>query len=848
VDFVNGYMTFIVRLAVILFVITLFSCVRDIKKPVNKTIVCDAESLTKTGDKFVAVNDSSELFNGGKFRSNLASHSGDYSVLTIPKTHPYAFGHKITDAAPDSYFRISVWRKSKDGMGVLAFASTKNDTLYLVTSKPVEVNEGGWEKLEIETYTPPFLFNSILKIFVWNNGTDTVYFDDLIIERKPQKQYPDYEYYKGLSIVLDTSEYVKISNKRKQAFENGILQTSGNDWVKGIVVDYDKAMKAKVRLKGDWLDHLMGDKWSYRVKMKKKNTFNQLRTFSLQTPAARGYLMEWVTHSLYHENDILTTRYGFVPFMFNDEPRGIYAWEEHFVKQLPEWNSRREGPIVKFTEDPFWQVQKIGKDLKKWPGLPYYQTATIVPFGQSRTVRNSALFKQFMNAQKLMYQYKTQQKLPSEIFDINRLAKYYAILELTHARHGMTWHNQRMYYNPVLCKLEPIAYDGYTEHVNIDFSINDNMAYRTFVENTNVFLIDYLMFNLFTDSVFVSKYMYYLKKYSSQNFIKGFMDKIYAEATVYDSLLRLEFPYYYYDDSLLFKSADSIRMYLPELQNIINEKLKDSDFEISLRKEEYPKNDIYENTPEFFVNVYTEKLVNDKKIVSIYNYFPDSLIFLGTGDGKKLITDYFVDPPGILPYVEGMKGQYLELTVDSSANNLFFLVHGSKDTYSVPILQWPYPEGITPQQELWAKIDLSNPFFEKVSGKDIFVTKGNITVDQPIIIPDGYNVHFLPDTKIDLINNAMIISYSPVTMIGTKEEPIIITSSDFTGNGFTVLQAAEKSKLNNVIFEKLNTLNYNSWTLTGAVTFYESTVSITNTKFYRNQCEDALNIVRSGFL
>jgi hypothetical protein len=45
----------------------------------------------------------------------------------------------------------------------------------------------------------------------------------------------------------------------------------------------------------------------------------------------------------------------------------------------------------------------------------------------------------------------------------------------------------------------------------------------------------------------------------------------------------------------------------------------------------------------------------------------------------------------------------------------------------------------------------------------------------------------------------------------------------------------------------MNTLNYNGWTLTGAVTFYESDVDISNTTFYRNQCEDALNTIRSDF-
>ncbi len=830
-----------------MFITLLFSCVRDNNYPVDETIICDAEQITEEGGKFIAANDSTKFFKGGWFRSNLAAHSGDYSVLTIPKTKAFAFGYKIDDANPDAYFRISVWRKSKDGKGSLVVTSGNNDTLYVATSDPIEISNNGWEKLEIEAYAPPYFANSIISVYVWNNGTDTVYYDDLIIERKANKQYPAYDYYEGINIVLDTSEYLKIMKKRKQAFEIGILQTSDDDWIKGIVVDYDKAMKAKMRLKGDWLDHLWGDKWSYRVKMRKKNTFNRLRTFSLQTPAARGYLLEWISHKLYLENDILTTRYGFIPTMLNDKPRGIYAWEEHFVKQLPEWNKRREGPILKFSEDPFWQVQKININQQKWPMFPYYQCAIILPFGKSRTVENPVLYGQFQSAQKLMHQYKTQQKTPSDIFDINKLAKYYAMLELTHAWHGMTWHNQRMYYNPVICKLEPIAFDGYTEHLDIDISINDNVAYRALTQKDPMLLYDHLVFDLFTDTIFLDSYLNYLEKYSNPNFIADFTGRIKQEASYYDSLLRMEFPNYHYDDKLLVKSAAAIQGYLPELRKIIKDSLSDGKFVFNLRKEVYNKSIIYENTPEFFVNVYTEQENGKKSEISIYNYYPDKLTFLGTGVENKIITDYFVDRIDMPAYSTGMNGQKITMDVDTSANYLFFMVDGVMDTYSIPILPWPYPDGITPQQELWEKVDLNNEIFERISGNNIYIRNSDITIDEPIIIPDGYNVHFSAGTRINLINNAMIISYSPVFMIGTETNPVVITSSDFTGNGFTVLQAERKSELNNVIFEKLNTLNYRSWTLTGALTFYESDVVITNTKFYRNQCEDALNIIRSEF-
>ena len=42
-------------------------------------------------------------------------------------------------------------------------------------------------------------------------------------------------------------------------------------------------------------------------------------------------------------------------------------------------------------------------------------------------------------------------------------------------------------------------------------------------------------------------------------------------------------------------------------------------------------------------------------------------------------------------------------------------------------------------------------------------------------------------------------------------------------------------------------MSFKGWKLTGAVTFYESDVDISQCKFINNTCEDGLNIVRSTF-
>lgn len=822
-----------------------FSCIRSDNFPAGKKVVCDAE-LNNPKGKFIASNDSTEFFDGGYFRSSLDAFEGKYSALTIPKTKAFAFGYLIKDTGPDQYFKVSVWRKSIEGKGVLVAASEKKDAFYLATSIPVEENNEGWEKLELEVYTPPNFGFQGLKFYVWNNGSDTVYFDQMIIERQEKKSYPDYSA-PPFAIMLDSSDMIKLQRKRVTAFDNGILESSDNDWVKGFVFSDNEPMKAKFRLKGDWLDHLRGDKWSFRIKMRKDYAWNRLRAFSIQTPASRDYLMEWVTHKFYASNDMLTTRYGFMPVSLNNDPKGLYAWEEHFAKQLLEYNNRREGPIIKFSEEAFWQMQKIYIQLNKWQQLPYYEAAVIKPFGEGKTVGSPTLNAQFLNAQKLLYQYKHGLKRPEEIFDIEKLATYYAMLELTQARHGMFWHNHRYYYNPVIDKLEPIAFDGYSNNIPRIVALEENFVYKLYGMK-EVRPEEKILTDLFKDSNFLIHYFTKLEEVTDPNFIESFSNEIVEEQLYYDSLIREEFPNYYFDHKFIQESARNIRNYLPELKKLVSDKKDSLETIYEYVDFKYVDSMVYQNTPEYFVNAYQEELNGDSILIKVCNYFPRKMHILGTGVFPDYMSSIDIHQHKLQPYYNGAEGPSIHMKADSSSKYLYFMLDDKLDTYVIPINPWPYPGGLSARQELESKSELRKfTFIENRGENELVFKKGQYKVKETVIIPKGYKIYMQAGTEIDLIEGAMFISYSPVFLNGKKDNPIKITSSDFSANAFTVMQAEGRSIIDYVVFENLNTLNYKGWTHTGAVTFYESDVDISNTRFYRNQCEDALNIIRSDF-
>ena len=121
-------------------------------------------------------------------------------------------------------------------------------------------------------------------------------------------------------------------------------------------------------------------------------------------------------------------------------------------------------------------------------------------------------------------------------------------------------------------------------------------------------------------------------------------------------------------------------------------------------------------------------------------------------------------------------------------------------------------------------------------------------ISSALIIPKGYAFTFCPGTVLNLVNNAKVISYAPLSFKGTYKNPIKIYSSDKTGQGFLILSDGERSYLDFVDFQGLKNPNHGNWNVTGAITFYESPVNLENVSISENRCEDALNIVRTKFV
>lgn len=278
-------------------------------------------------------------------------------------------------------------------------------------------------------------------------------------------------YFRGLratperiAINIKFEDFQKVAYKRSLALTKGILISSPDDYVPARIRYQDKTLRAKLRLKGDIVDQLQGQKWPFRIVIKGEDTLFGMKVFSIHKPEARTFIYEWILHKAMQREGVIFLRYDFIDVTINGKGLGIYALEEHFEKRLIENNRRREGPIVCFSEDAdFKNLAHVYMGAKQgyWQdrGVSLYK-AQIDVYRPTKTLADAKLRKQFMLAKDLLESWQAGKLKTSDVFDCKILARYLALLDLFNAHHASRYGDLKFYYNPVTSKLEPICFDA----------------------------------------------------------------------------------------------------------------------------------------------------------------------------------------------------------------------------------------------------------------------------------------------------------------------------------------------------------------------------------------------------
>jgi hypothetical protein len=640
-------------------------------------------------------------------------------------------------------------------------------------------------------------------------------------------------------VVIDVpfKEMRKIYQKRDEALKLGKLVQGEDDFVKGELRVESETIPVKLRLKGDWNDHLAGRKWSFRIHTRKGEQLFGMRRFSIQSPATRGFQAEPMFFEVLKNYGIMTPRYSFVNVTLNGEPMGVMALEEFFSKELLEFNRRREGVIIRFDESLVWDSRDGYIDRHVgWRGaFDHYSNAPVDAFGGGRIAESDYLSGQYEIAEGLLRGF-VQGSLPaSEVFDAEQFGQYLAIADLFGSWHSTSWSNMRFYLNPVSMRLEPIVFDAtLQDHYEGEESlINDEP----------------LVLQLMADPEVMQSYQQTLTELAVVVRNGELEEQLRKVEELHLPVIRSEFrllgsfPLTYLEtrlDALLarFVAADADPAgelyYLWDVEEEFYSKL----IHVSLIDSGNGQRVEIDNAIPKDAELLSLQWVNiDSGETRPVNQPDLPMQIAARGIGSAPLKWRF--PLSSTPQGEGWQLQAEVRLLDRPWTQTVV----AERRYAA-LTASPVPEmGL---QELLQRYR----FIKQTKGSnELQIGAGNWRLTESLLLPEGYALRVEAGATLRFARDAIMIVNGSLTVAGTPVNGVVFDALD--GNswpGLFVNEAPGMSSLAYLTVKNTSGVNANGWALTGGVNFYKSDVEITGCRFENSLGEDALNIIHSQFM
>lgn len=234
---------------------------------------------------------------------------------------------------------------------------------------------------------------------------------------------------------------------------DGNLPYSGFEYVDGLIYNEGTFQKIEYRYRGDFIYHWGRHKRSIRVKTKKKNLFEGIRTFNLIAPKSDHMFSNYFGYKLAEKFGLITPISELVNVNLNGENQGVHV----LVEQLDELTLRRSRRMP----GDLYGGELLGKDavegargdIFESPGLwkkiavnNHYAEESFSPLDRLTSLVNSEPTDL------------VQAKL-SDLLDLDMWGKFAAFETIGQTFHYDNIHNWRLYFDPITSKFIPVIWD-----------------------------------------------------------------------------------------------------------------------------------------------------------------------------------------------------------------------------------------------------------------------------------------------------------------------------------------------------------------------------------------------------
>ena len=595
---------------------------------------------------------------------------------------------------------------------------------------------------------------------------------------------------KTINISLNQKSLINLDLQRQSRLNKS--DYSPWQYVNGKLDYNNETFKVKVRPRGARQMHYINfNEMSLRVDMRGDEFFLGMEEFNLHKPLLRNYIHEWIFHKMLNENGIFSPNYDFIKLKINGTPRGIFAIEETFSKELIERNKKRFGPVFEFDSRV-----SASKDAM----------ALISVYNKAFWTKNLENKKILSESTYILENFLLNDDIFDQHVDFEKWAKFFAIADLTRSYHGTVKHSVRYFFNPVTSKVEPIPFDGhigtgdFKSFYLLDFLKTETKGCYWICYDKPFFQKFFKRLDGSLRSNFIDTYLKTLKNISNteylddfftrhDNFITNMNNHFYRENSKKDLIFYKSISRYFFEPSYYYDRAKEIR------NRVNSEILKDS----------------YKIT-------YSD-LENDYKFVNRKNGIP---VFLKSINCKDINSNYKL--------YEINKYFYFDQTINIQ-NNLncreatFLNVNGDKNIIQID----DYKKNSIFQKKKFDNYKKIS--FEKIINEN-YVLNENLYFDKDSKLIINHNVNLNLNGYNIFINGEFFLN-------GSSKKNIIVN-----GPGSLIFNHAN-GKIENTEFKNLTLPNLFGYILYSGINFLNSSVTIRNTKISDIDIEDAINFVSS---
>jgi len=670
-----------------------------------------------------------------------------------------------------------------------------------------------------------------------------------------------------LSLNPNTLRY--LDNVSKASVSRGYLSSDINKWKPAKLNINGEIHDVKIKLHGDAMRQWADDLKSYKIKAKSYDYINNIRNFNLILFEDR-MLRGKITRILAKELGLMDIRDDIVVLRINGVVQGVYYLQERLDYNFLEYNQCSSCEIIRnkdnFIEDhPYGQGESSGIFWSSAHRTPFDYTLANIDLDESDFDKEKILYK----AYRLFEVVENGDTRVIDFFDIEQLSSFEVLrMMMEGGAESVTGDNLILAYSATNSKFYPIPINeactklklekgGLEHHLNkygdyfVDLfyllSQNDELRYR---RNKKIYQLT--LNNNFSKEIdnIVNRYLPYTLSYKTNNYNTRFMRH---EITDLKRIIQ-------HNMALVKKNLEYSKVYINAIE-------KDNKITLEV---------IPDSIAELKFNELKIKLTKEYsgRLVLIYNEGQDiqstnSILIENKTDVIDLMSSvrdlYF--SAGLDDELYPKKRTYkLEIVFDNSdkvsINETYIKMRN--DITNKEIDQLDTYIQIVDSNDNYASLE--NFSFTEFKNKysefrwhytndrgELTLLKGDYALYEDLVIPEVTRFTIEAGVRISIAEDKSLLSYIPTNILGTKDQPVIVSAldKDKPFGTFAILgdgKNESKSVINWFDISGGNEKWINGVYFSGQLSIYHMNVDMSNSVIHGSYSDDGLNIKYSNIL